>query len=628
LSFRRRLTLFFLLIVVVPMVAVGVLVVDVTEESISGKADARLGAQLETALSLHEQAVADARVAANRLARDQRLGEALASGDRAEIGSVARDLAAAHGATSLRIANRRGETLATIGRRPFAAYELELERSGTPIGALEISTTPRAEYLSQVEGLVADDILLAGDHGALGGTISAEGLELARSQLPASQEADDVEIDGETRRAAAVSLPGRDGRLMLIGEVETAGFLASSPGVATALLAFFAVALAFVLMLTRAVGGQVTTMLGAARRIGEGDFSGEVPVLGRDEMAGLASEFNKMSDRLSAQMDELRRQRFEIERSVERLGKAFASGLDRRALLGIVVETAISACEAEYGAVAMGRGEEAEAEAGEPSPPLREVALAAQKRAMRERRLVAERRGDACAAAGPLTRIGRAEEVIGAMTIARTGEPFDDGRRDVLRYLLGQASASVENVTLHELASEQARTDELTGLANSRAFRDMIDKEAARADRFGHDLSLLMLDIDDFKLINDTHGHLQGDEVLRVVGRILSAESRGVDEPARYGGEEFAVALPETDAAGAFELAERIRSRLEAEPIPLLEGDAELNVTASLGVATLPASASDVRGLVSAADQALYEAKRAGKNQVRAAKGPAGTRRR
>jgi diguanylate cyclase (GGDEF)-like protein len=622
LSFRRRLTLFFLLIVVVPMVAMGVLVVDVTEESTTGKADARLGAQLETALSLHEQAVADARAAANGLARNQRLGVALASGDRAQIGPVGRELASGLGVTSLRIANRRGQVLAAIGRRPFAAFELGLEQDGAPIGALEVSTTSRRDYLAQVEDLITDDVVLVGDGGALAGTISPEGLE-----LPATQEANDVEVNGEVRRAAAARLPGQDGRVVLVGELETAGFLASSPGVAAALLAFFAVALTFVLMLTRAVGGQVTTMLGAARRIGEGDFSGEVPVLGRDEMAGLASEFNKMSDRLSAQMDELRRQRFEIERSVQRLGQAFASGLDRRALLGIVVETALSACEAAYGRVAMGREEGAEAESGEPSPSMRETALAAQERAMHERGLVEERRDDAYAIAGPLARIGRPEESIGAMTVARTGKPFDGGQRDVFRYLIGQASASVENVALHELAAEQALSDELTGLANSRAFRNVIDKEASRADRFGHDLSLLMLDIDDFKLINDTHGHLQGDEVLRTVGRILSSESRGVDEPARYGGEEFAVALPETDAAGAFELGERIRSRLEAEPIPMLEGEGELHVTASLGVATLPTSATDVRALVSAADEALYEAKRAGKNQVRAAKGRAGARR-
>ena len=96
-------------------------------------------------------------------------------------------------------------------------------------------------------------------------------------------------------------------------------------------------------------------------------------------------------------------------------------------------------------------------------------------------------------------------------------------------------------------------------------------KESARAARFKHDLSLVILDIDNFKQVNDTHGHLQGDEVLRVIGKILAEESRGIDAPARYGGEEFVVALPETDTEGALEVAERIRERIEAASIPMVE---------------------------------------------------------
>jgi diguanylate cyclase (GGDEF)-like protein len=111
--------------------------------------------------------------------------------------------------------------------------------------------------------------------------------------------------------------------------------------------------------------------------------------------------------------------------------------------------------------------------------------------------------------------------------------------------------------------------------------------------------------------------------VLRAIGRILDQESRGIDEPARYGGEEFAVALPETGTEGALEVAERIRARIEAEPIASVGGDGELRITASIGVATLPHVAADSRSLVAAADAALYAAKRAGKNRVEASDGAA-----
>jgi diguanylate cyclase (GGDEF)-like protein len=172
----------------------------------------------------------------------------------------------------------------------------------------------------------------------------------------------------------------------------------------------------------------------------------------------------------------------------------------------------------------------------------------------------------------------------------------------------------------HELVSEQAVTDDLTGLSNKRRFRELLDKEAARAGRFGHELSLLMLDIDDFKSVNDTHGHLQGDEVLRGVARALDSESRGVDEPARYGGEEFAIALPETGLEGALEVGERIRARIAGQEVERLDGEGKISVTASLGAATMANGDQDVEALIAAADAALYEAKAAGKDRVVGAK--------
>ncbi len=168
----------------------------------------------------------------------------------------------------------------------------------------------------------------------------------------------------------------------------------------------------------------------------------------------------------------------------------------------------------------------------------------------------------------------------------------------------------------HERAEEEAITDELTGLSNHRRFRQILGKEVERAKRFDRPLSVVMLDLDDFKDINDSYGHLQGDRVLREVGHILRAESREVDEPARYGGEEFAIALPETRIDGAMEVGERIRRRLDAVRIPLDGHGGEIRIRASVGVSGSPAQTPDVRALIKAADQALYRAKRQGKNRT------------
>jgi diguanylate cyclase (GGDEF)-like protein len=168
----------------------------------------------------------------------------------------------------------------------------------------------------------------------------------------------------------------------------------------------------------------------------------------------------------------------------------------------------------------------------------------------------------------------------------------------------------------HERAEEEAITDELTGLSNHRRFRQILGKEVERAKRFDRPLSVVMLDLDDFKVINDNYGHLQGDRVLREVGRVLKHESREVDEPARYGGEEFVIALPETRIDGAMEVGERIRSRLDGMRVPLEGGEGSIEIHASVGVAGSPETALGVTTLVKAADQALYRAKQQGKNRT------------
>ena len=619
-SFRGRLTLFFLLIVVLPMIAVAVLVTHVTSESESGKADARLDAGLDAALATYNDDAAEAERAAKRFANDPAAGGALRSGDPARIEALAGPLAAQNGIRSLVIRDPGGRVLATAGPgNAVATYELNLTDPSGSLGSLTASTSTAPGYLNRVSHLTGRDGALLDEGGAVSSTLALNG-----ASLPSSGDFADVDVGGESLRAASADLPGPGNlRLALIGPVGSGGFLSSRPIVVAALVVFFAVALVFVTMLLRMLGGQVRAMLEAARGIGEGDFSRKVPVLGDDEMAGLASEFNKMGDRLSAQMEELRRRQVEIDRSVRRIGEAFESGLDRQGLLKVVVEAALGASGAQYGMIAVSGRDGAEAEAGEASESIRDLAAAAEAEAeLGEDDIVSRQKDGIYAQASPLRQMSEPPVNVGVMTVARRGEAFRPAEREAFLYLAAKVSSSIQNIARHELVSEQAVTDELTGLSNNRRFRELISKEADRAERFGHELSLIMLDIDDFKQINDTYGHLQGDKVLRMVGRVLHLESRGVDEPARYGGEEFAVALPETGLEGALDLAERVRVRIESEQVPRAGSASPVKVTASLGAASLPGSANDAEALIAAADAALYEAKRAGKNRVASAPVP------
>ena len=144
----------------------------------------------------------------------------------------------------------------------------------------------------------------------------------------------------------------------------------------------------------------------------------------------------------------------------------------------------------------------------------------------------------------------------------------------------------------------------------------VLDREIERRRRFEHPVGLVMVDLDDFKRVNDTYGHQQGDKVLAHVAWVLRDASRDLDTVARYGGEELAVVLPQTDASGAAQLAERMRHAIESMRIPRVGGSGTIEVTASFGVASVPENGLDRNGLIAAADAALYAAKASGKNRV------------
>ena len=192
-------------------------------------------------------------------------------------------------------------------------------------------------------------------------------------------------------------------------------------------------------------------------------------------------------------------------------------------------------------------------------------------------------------------------------------EPFDQDARDAAKWIATQAEIALENAHLHRLVQQQALTDDLTSLPNRRRFMTEFRRESQRADRAGTPLSVIVLDIDDFKHVNDTWGHETGDLVLRALAEALAAATRSVDLAARLGGEEFAILLPNTDADDARGVAERIQHDLREIAVPV--GDTTVGATASFGISSFPDLAA-LGDLLNDADRSLYEAKRAGKNRI------------
>ena len=191
---------------------------------------------------------------------------------------------------------------------------------------------------------------------------------------------------------------------------------------------------------------------------------------------------------------------------------------------------------------------------------------------------------------------------------------FDEA--DQPKTLLGVSRDITERRKAQEILVRIAQTDALTGLANRRHFMQSAEQELARTARYGGPLSVMMVDIDFFKKVNDTHGHQTGDLVIQSMASVCRATLRECDIIGRLGGEEFAVVLPETDAPRALEAAERLRQSIAATSVPLKDG-ALVQFTVSIGVVTLIDAQTDIDTLLGCADTALYEAKRSGRNLVR-----------
>jgi diguanylate cyclase (GGDEF)-like protein len=620
-SFRGQLASFFVLIVVVPMISVAVVLFILIDRSEEGKIGAAVSARQTATAGMVEDARLAARPAARTIARDAEVGAALRDGDTVALRARLDALRRSTGATRVLIV-RDERILTEVGRSDavWPTYSDLIDQQDRDFGRLQVSVTDADMWVRRARPVAGAQVILRRDGDVLASTVGEPPADfvapVTRENEAGTAVLNGVEYRGATFRPA--DFADETSLVTILYEpVDETDATESRLLTLGVLAGFFILACTFALYVSRSLQEKIAGLLTAVRDVRAGQYGARVPTKGRDDFAALGHEFNEMSDELERKIGELRHERSRVRDAWDRLGATFGSTLDRPKLLENLVRAAHEGLDADGGRAMLRRG---------PGLPLEEIAKAGGLGGLEHAIQAAEASAlagghgsevsvdDVSAVAQPLLAEGGG--ITGVVAVARRGRPFSPEERDDLRNLTIQAAVSLANVALHETAERLAVTDELTGLSNRRRFDVTLEAEVERARRFGQPLALVLLDLDDFKDVNDAHGHQVGDEVLRAVARVLRDSCREVDEPARYGGEELAVVMPNTDLDGAEHLAERIRHGVAGLRVPVPDGAGTLAITTSLGVATMPASASDAPSLVEAADDALYRAKRSGKNRT------------
>lgn len=639
LSLRRRLTLLVALTIVVPITAVGVTVVNL----IANEGDQRAFDRLARAVAFTESLLADEATDVERsteaLVSDPRIVSAIPEGGEALESELRRALVE-DDLDLVLVEEAPGEIVAAARREPVFATD-----RAAPTDDDLIEGLGRRRAVVSAAALPEGGRLLAGrwlDNRRIERIARTEGIGLAlvdgRQPVAASAPMGalpDKALQGEFRASF-----GDGERFAVASQSQSTGLtvLAFSPPPEaegrTRLVLLFGVLLLVITVLIVLVGhvvsglvtGPVEELVTAALAVSRGDLSQRVEPSGDIELVSLGRAFNQMTDNLRAHVEELEQSRTEFQAAMARLGDVLVSTHDIGGIIDVVLEACTLTLRAEeaifYERVAM---------------PARIRAKAAQNWAVPELELNATGvAGAAAATLGPVLFPGEADLAAGepsadaAMAVPVVSEGrlfgviavygrsggghFRQEDMHTLQTLGRQTEVAVGNVFLHDETRRQARTDGTTGLWNRREFELRCRESVKEATRFKEPFGVILVDIDDFKQVNDRYDHSTGDAALIWLASRLSDATREIDVVARWGGEEFIVLLPRAGLDETATVAERVRATVAAEPI--VDGTKIIPLTVSIGFAVHPKDGDTADGLFRAADAALLRAKRMGKNRV------------
>ena len=641
LTLRRRLTLLVAMTIIVPITAVGVTVVNLIGNEVEARAYDRLRQGAAFAAALLAEDTAEVEHEAASLASDPRITADVGTGGDALEATLRRlltdddlDLVIVEGPDGTTVGEARREPDFEAGVEVPDDADLVRRRGA---GIAIVRRQPLASGGAVVVGRWLDSVRLGGiTRSEEVGLSLVNGREIVASTVdlgrlpPGTDLFGDFEGTFAGHRRFAVAAD--------VGELNLTVLATAPPPAAqsrTQLILILGGLLVVLAVLTALVGsvvsgmvtGPVEELMRAADEVSTGDLTRRVEPAGDIELTRLGHAFNKMTDNLQRHVEELEQSRHEFQAAMARLGDVLVSTHDIGGIIDVVLEACTLTLRADqalfFERVAMPAKIRATAAQSwlVPNLELNGNGLAgAAARDLAPVRFPAE--GIELAEGEPEARVGMAVPVVsdgrlfGVIAVYGRGAGGEFREEDVhtLQTLARQTEVAIGNVFLHDETRRQARTDGTTGLWNRREFELRARETVKEATRFEEPFGVILVDIDNFKLVNDRYDHSTGDAALIHVASMLSAATREIDVVARWGGEEFIVLLPRAGVDETEVVAERVRSMIEAEPVHY--GEHVIPLTVSIGYAVYAEDGSTSDALFKAADAALLRAKRNGKNRA------------
>jgi diguanylate cyclase (GGDEF)-like protein len=577
-SFKSKLILFFLVIVILPMTASAFLIIKSAGEINQTKNEAILANALNVATQVYKKDQRQAYRRVKEVSRKKDFQKILKSGNTKKIKRYLKKEFKNDSFGGLTGYFKNNQVAFKAGNKEGLSL-VRLEGRGK-IKSIDFSLINPDLFLKKATFLTEKPFLLKANKKTVAKTLTTNE-SLASDYIKINV------LDAAGKRRALV--------LFAFTEKNPTSQITSRPLLLGVFIGLLVLAVAVAILLQKSIRQQIAGITKKTKKISDGDFDLKVQTTGNDELSALAREINKMSQQIKSQIGALEDQSEKLEKTIALLNKTMSATLDSKKLLKNVTDSILEISQSKLVKTAyQNKGQLLEEQSlATTNPQLLGIINKAEEKQTKIDQFYLVK----------ITVKNDKNEYFSASLIRKS--LYSNQDIEMIQSIARSALLSLNNIDLHDQVLKEATFDKLTGLKTRRRFDEAYTREFLRSKRFKSPLSLIMIDVDRFKQLNDQQGHLVGDQLLEELGVIIKNNCREVDEAARFGGEEFVIILPETELSQALTIAERIRVAAENN----------LKTTLSAGVGQVKQEDQET-DLLKRVDDALYLAKKSGRNRV------------